>query len=355
MNYKAKEETITAGEKIGKQVLLTIKSTMPKQWQKSKKSVLKSSTINQTSQIGLRNGNKRCPKGTIPIVRTNFAPKSHKKQHFSYHQLNAHYTHEHAVVSFDAPKGIYKAHARINVWQPSVERDDEFSLAQIWLLAGPKEERNSIEVGWHVYPWIYRGENSHKTRLFIFWTKDGHKTGCYNLHNCPGFVQNNDDDDIVIGGPLPKISTYNGEQYDITILITQDQKDKVWRLIVNDAEVGYWPNSIFTHLNGPATRVEWGGEVINMNIDNIHTSTHMGSGKFANKGYGQAAYFQNLEVATKDNGILKSVPSGSLTTGMTRKHCYNIIPFYKKGEEGTGFLFGGPGYNIPLCVNNTMQ
>jgi len=46
---------------------------------------------------------------------------------------------------------------------------------------------------------------------------DGYKnTGCYNLL-CPGFVQTNKN--VVIGGALTPTSTYNGGQFEISLLI----------------------------------------------------------------------------------------------------------------------------------------
>ena len=54
---------------------------------------------------------------------------------------------QHAVANFE---GIfYGARASLNVWRPVVY-DRDFSLAQIWLSAGPDEELNTIEVGWIV-------------------------------------------------------------------------------------------------------------------------------------------------------------------------------------------------------------
>lgn len=41
------------------------------------------------------------------------------------------------------------AQAYLNVWKPEVV-DDEFSLAQIWVTAGPHEEVNTVEAGWMV-------------------------------------------------------------------------------------------------------------------------------------------------------------------------------------------------------------
>jgi len=43
-----------------------------------------------------------------------------------------------------------------------------------------------------------------------------HRTGCYNLL-CPGFVQTNKN--IALGAAISPISSYNGDQFDITLLI----------------------------------------------------------------------------------------------------------------------------------------
>lgn len=42
----------------------------------------------------------------------------------------------------------YGAQAIINVWAPHVESQDEFSLAQIWIVSGSGKDLNTIEVGW---------------------------------------------------------------------------------------------------------------------------------------------------------------------------------------------------------------
>jgi hypothetical protein len=51
------------------------------------------------------------------------------------------------------------AQATINVWSPRVDVPSEFSLSQIWILAGAfTSDLNSIEAGWqvsHVFPLIH--------------------------------------------------------------------------------------------------------------------------------------------------------------------------------------------------------
>jgi len=41
------------------------------------------------------------------------------------------------------------AQAYVNVWKPEVV-DSEFSLAQLWVAAGPPKEVNTVEAGWMV-------------------------------------------------------------------------------------------------------------------------------------------------------------------------------------------------------------
>ena len=62
--------------------------------------------------------------------------------------------------------------------------------------------------------------------------------------------------------------------------------------------VGYWPAKLFTHLGNKATIIEWGGEVAQAStlLSKRHTGTHMGSGRFAEDGFGHASYFRNVEV-----------------------------------------------------------
>ena len=46
----------------------------------------------------------------------------------------------------------YGAKATINVWEPKIQQQNEFSLSQIWLLGGSfGQDLNSIEAGWQVH------------------------------------------------------------------------------------------------------------------------------------------------------------------------------------------------------------
>lgn len=105
--------------------------------------------------------------------------------------------------------------------------------------------------------------------------------------------------------------------------------------------VGYWPSELFTHLADRATMVEWGGEVVNSRTNGAHTSTQMGSGHFAEDGFGKASYFRNLELVDSDNSL---TTVQDISTLAENTNCYNIKSSYNN-EWGTHFYFGGPGSN----------
>uniref|UniRef100_A0A7N0VIV2 Neprosin PEP catalytic domain-containing protein n=1 Tax=Kalanchoe fedtschenkoi TaxID=63787 RepID=A0A7N0VIV2_KALFE len=238
---------------------------------------------------------------------------------------------------------VFGAKATINVWEPQIAEGNEFSLSQIWILSGSFDgsDLNSIEAGWQVSPELY-GDS--RPRLFTYWTSDSYQaTGCYNLL-CSGFIQTNSR--IAIGAAISPVSSLSGNQYDITILIWKDPKLGNWWMSFGDSVlVGYWPTEIFTHLADKATMVEWGGEVVNSRADDgRHTTTQMGSGQFAEEGFGKASYFRNLEVVDSDNSLSSA---RDVSTLAENTNCYNIKSS-SNAEWGTYFYYGGPGNN-PSC------
>ncbi|CAI9103281.1 OLC1v1001739C3 [Oldenlandia corymbosa var. corymbosa] len=283
-----------------------------------------------------------CPEGTIPIRRIseeqrNAAKRPHHKTPPTVSNSDGkpavnQLRHEYAY-TYTPTGSYYGARATISAWQPFVERRNEFSLSQIWLVAGSGVNLNTIEAGWTVDPAVF---GDYRTRLFVYWTRDGYqRTGCYNLR-CSGFVQITNR--MVIGGAV--VTT--GVQPEVTILIWKDVRQSVWWLQYNGVIVGYWPNSIFTLLKGTASLVEWGGEIINSNVNGIHTATDMGSGRFAQAGFRFASYFRNLLVVNNKNTLVFPPSIGSATTN---SNCYNIA-VGKSVNWGYYFYYGGPGRNL---------
>ncbi|PSR92798.1 DNA-directed RNA polymerase [Actinidia chinensis var. chinensis] len=301
---------------------------------------------------------QKCPMGTVPVRRSTVHDVLRSKSLFDFGKKQRNSLplsrrvdapdvvsgngHEHAIAYTGASEEVYGARATINVWDPAIEEVNEFSLSQIWVLSGSFDgsDLNSIEAGWQVSPELY-GDS--RPRLFTYWTSDSYQaTGCYNLL-CSGFVQTNSR--IAIGAAISPVSFTNGNQYDITILIWKDPKLGNWWMGFGDSMlVGYWPAELFTHLADRATMVEWGGEVVNSRANGRHTTTQMGSGHFAEDGFGKASYFRNLEIVDSDNSLSSA---RDISTLAENTNCYNIKSSYNN-EWGTHFYYGGPGNN-PEC------
>ncbi|CAO2186520.1 unnamed protein product [Urochloa humidicola] len=311
-----------------------------------------------------------CPSGTVAIRRTTaedvlratsiarFGRKRNKRRRYAASPPRAANApdvisgngHEHAI-AYTAPSSsqqqqpVYGAKATINVWDPAIQESNGFSLSQLWILSGSfnGSDLNSIEAGWQVSPELY-GDS--RPRLFTYWTSDAYEaTGCYNAL-CPGFVQTSSR--IAIGASISPVSSAGGAQYDMTLLVWKDPKLGNWWLSYGDQLVGYWPAQLFTHLSDHATMVEWGGEVVDTRPAGLHTATQMGSGRFADEGFGRASYFRNLETVDADNSLAE-VPLDAIQTLAENAACYDIRKDYDGGRGwGTHFYYGGPGHN-PAC------
>ncbi|XP_057774581.1 uncharacterized protein LOC130993635 isoform X1 [Salvia miltiorrhiza] len=288
--------------------------------------------------------NEFCPQGTIPIRRTRVKDivratniQTFGKKIRPVVRDTSSNGHEHAV-GYVSGDEYYGAKASINVWAPVVANQYEFSLSQMWVIAGSfGDDLNTIEAGWQVSPELY-GDNY--PRFFTYWTSDAYQaTGCYNLL-CSGFVQTNNK--IAIGAAISPTSSYNGGQFDISLLVWKDPKHGNWWLeFGNGVLVGYWPSFLFTHLRDHASMVQFGGEIVNSESSSSHTSTQMGSGHFAGEGFGKASYFRNLQIVDWDNNL---IPLSNLRVLADHPNCYDIQGGINK-VWGNYFYYGGPGKN----------
>ncbi|XP_023758567.1 uncharacterized protein LOC111907008 [Lactuca sativa] len=289
--------------------------------------------------------NESCPEGTIPIRRTTEADvlRATSLKRFGRKIIKpvrrdtSSGGHEHAVAFVNGDQ-YYGAKASINVWTPVVTDPYEFSLSQLWLISGSfGNDLNTVEAGWQVSPELY-GDGY--PRFFTYWTTDAYQTtGCYNLL-CSGFVQTNNR--IAIGAAISPRSSYKAKQFDIGIMIWKDPKHGHWWLQFGSGLlIGYWPSFLFSHLQRHASMVQFGGEIVNTRSNGYHTSTQMGSGHFADEGFGKASYFRNLKVVDWDNSLL---PLTNLHLLADHPNCYDI----KAGKNnvwGNYIYYGGPGRN----------
>ncbi|XP_049391589.1 uncharacterized protein LOC125856030 [Solanum stenotomum] len=284
-----------------------------------------------------------CPEGTIPIRRTREIDilRASSLQTFGrkiktpIRRDTISNAHEHAI-GYVSGDEYYGAKTSINVWAPQISNQYEFSLSQIWIISGSfADDLNTIEAGWQVSPEIY---GDYFPRFFTYWTSDAYQTtGCYNLL-CSGFVQTNNR--IAIGAAISPTSSYDGGQYDITILIWKDPKHGNWWLeFGSGVVVGYWPSFLFSHLRSSASMIQFGGEIVNTNPSGFHTSTQMGSGHLPAQGFGKASYFRNLQLVDSDNSL---IPLTNLKLVADHPNCYDIQGGINS-VWGHYFYYGGPG------------
>ncbi|KAL5697679.1 hypothetical protein ACHQM5_028799 [Ranunculus cassubicifolius] len=289
-----------------------------------------------------------CPDGTVPILRTKkqdlllaMTMKNYGKRNYniSLYSTNGHESA--AVVSKGAPNEFHGAKAQINTWDVHVE-PDEFSASKITILGDESLESSSIQAGWIVHPGIF---NDNRPRLYTYWTGDGFgNTGCFNIM-CPGFVQVSTE--IYLGSYLNPLSEFGGPQREIDIQVYKDPKYEQWWLVFANKLVGYWPTLIFKNFQS-ASIVEWGGEVLNKGNGGHHTRTQMGSGRYANEGYGMSSYFRNILVIDESIRFKEPKIAGIATD---KPDCYSVVydGSRGKGEQGYLFYYGGPGYG-PSCL-----
>ncbi|CAL0306803.1 unnamed protein product [Lupinus luteus] len=301
-------------------------------------------TIVESFQLWADSG-ESCPEGTVPIRRTTeedflraSSIRRFGRKPRGVRRDSSGTGHEHAVVYVNGDQ-YYGAKSSINVWSPVVTGQYEFSLSQIWVIAGTFDnDLNSIECGWQVCPELYGDK---LPRFFTYWTTDAYQeTGCYNLL-CSGFIQTNSK--IAIGAAISPTSSYNNRQFDIDVMIWKDPKSGYWWLEYGSGIlVGYWPAFLFSHLRNHAAMIQFGGEIVNSGSRGYHTSTQMGSGHFAEEGFRKAAYFRNLQVIDWDNNL---IPLPNIHQKVEHSNCYDIRA-WKDNVWGTYFYYGGPGRNV---------
>lgn len=231
------------------------------------------------------------------------------------------------------------AESVLGLWNVWVEWSNEFSLSQMWVARGEGADRDTLEAGWQSYYDKYGDWNTH---LFIYFTPDNYGSGgCYNL-DCGGFVQT--DNSVYIGGGFTNYSSYGGTQYVIKLLIARDPGTSNWWLWYSDRPIGYWPSSLFNAagLANQASRVDFGGEIVNTQPEGRHTETDMGSGNWPSDGWRWAGYQHNIQYVD----LSYTYADPTLTATRTNSACYDISLTDNSGSSwGDYFYFGGPGRN----------
>ncbi|XP_008237003.2 PREDICTED: uncharacterized protein LOC103335750 [Prunus mume] len=209
----------------------------------------KSALVNKPLQAGFMQAG--CPNGTVPIYRT---------------------TKEYLTRAKSLSHQMFSNISQINAIAPNV----------------------------HVSPSINGGS---EPRLFIYWTLNADKTGCFNSF-CQGFVQV--DRDIGPKTRFDPVSSFGGTTYDSKFAIYQDSISKNWWLVVSDKNVaiGYWPKELVPSLEIGAGDVGWGGIAMAQENEN---APPLGSGQYPDGTYQHVGYFRDIHFM-KD-GLHPKVPT----------------------------------------------
>ncbi|CAN8245814.1 unnamed protein product [Cochlearia groenlandica] len=283
-----------------------------------------------------------CPQGQVPIhiPRT---PNNHTKQRFHTNNAYGRMGKHAALIQKRENEPWRGASAWISVYQPKVTKD-QFSMVLILLDKVYNGERNSIQLGWGVYPEIY---GDHRTRLTTYWTGVEDESGCYNVV-CKGFIQVNKR--LFLGAPFSNISIVGGKQFNTFLAINQDPKTQNWLLTNGKTYIGYWPDDIVPMMSGGAKAVRYGGFTY-ANSENMQfydvVSPPMGNGNkplddFQKVDLSQTChmhfvkhvtqYYENVEIDYSK--VEEDADSGK---------CYDVTYLEKFESHGQTFTFGGPG------------
>ncbi|KAI5016374.1 hypothetical protein ZWY2020_006225 [Hordeum vulgare] len=265
-----------------------------------------------------------CPIGTVPILQ-----RTNEVGHMPMWRNSIAAGGEIAGIKTEGD--IYGARVTLNIYEPQVKGHGDFSSQVLTLMHGEDGPLEAIAVGSMVSRLF--GENF--ARFHIIWLGNNKKS-CMDFY-CQGFVQTVPH--IGVGARISPVSTYNGKQVDLQLMLFQDPKKKHWWLFYETKPIGYWPNLYFTKLRVKANIVEFGGYV---NGPTVHQDPpQMGSGHFAAEGNGKAAYARDVKIVDSSYKIVDWNFDKSFAYS-TKPTCYTIDSF-DHNSDGAHVYYGGPG------------
>lgn len=231
---------------------------------------------------------------------------------------------------------VYGSAAVLQVANPSVWRDDEFSLAQVALASQSTGPLQTIEVGWQKSRLKYHDDLPH---IFIYYTTNTYHTegdylGGYNREVYgwePVSHKTHPGDAVVLGSQMSVwVHMYAGN----------------WWININGDWMGYYPGSLFDPkgLGNVGDQVSWYGEITDYRLDNATTYTQMGNGQFAGP---NSAYISNI-LFEAINQTFFYTPNAFK---QDKPNCYSILTYPNSGTNlGSYLLYGGPGKGSPSCL-----
>lgn len=299
---------------------------------------IKLSTFDETTQG---------PEGTVPIPRSD--GKLPKTKVAPPHNVNRHnarqYADKHWYSSTSQSANSHGSSAALSMFKAYVANNNDFSLLQTAVvhLDVPNVGIQTVEAGWINYP-----QQTANPHLFSFFTTNAYQSYGDNVSGWNteyrGWVQY--DSQYYPGMELSPLSAVGGDQHNLQVQYKLSGGN--WWLAVNGRWAGYYPASMFVTkgnsasatLADHANAVDWYGEIYQS--EGPLTTTDMGSGHFANEGYGKAAYIRNVLITgTDDNDTDYDGSQGVVVSDTNR---YTIDTHFKSGSAwGSYFYLGGPG------------
>ncbi|RDL35961.1 Carboxyl-terminal proteinase [Venustampulla echinocandica] len=296
------------------------------------------------------------PPGTVPVSRADpdYLAKASAKELPGTQSLKRQSSNAgvHWYVSSNQTVDNIGGSCVFSLFAPFTERTADFSLLQtavtrqnvLWTggRGPPTPITQTVEAGW-----INFIDQVAQPHLFTFYTtngyiRDGDNQGGWNTEHT-GWVQV--DPTIHPGSVFTPLSTDGGAQNNLKIeyALFQDH----WWLGVEDRWIGYYPASLFssissdpasTTLAGGSDSIHYYGEVFNS--EETLTTTDMGSGQFANTGYGHAGYILNMTYTNTNN---VSTPYNAVFTDTDVTRYTHEAHLLSGTDMGSYAFIGGPG------------
>lgn len=249
---------------------------------------------------------------------------------------------EHRYANVEQAVANIGGHSALTLYTPTVLEDEDFSLSQHWYTGGLGKELQTVEVGWQVYPQLYKHS---LPVLFIYWSIDEYGSGAYNLTD-KSFVTVKSGE-ALIGNALNPASAVGGEQMEIELTVYLYEGN--WWIYCGGVEpanaLGYYPTSLFSggQMAKNATAIAYGGETCSSTAESW---PEMGSGEFAAEGWGKAAYHRALYYFPPGGG---SQWADGLEPNAPTPSDYSLGPMPWADRKlapvpwGQFFFYGGPG------------
>uniref|UniRef100_A0ACD5W517 Uncharacterized protein n=1 Tax=Avena sativa TaxID=4498 RepID=A0ACD5W517_AVESA len=232
----------------------------------------------------------------------------------------------------DNPNYYYGATATLDVYGFDLV-PGQASGAAIWIINkgdGQPSSLSAIQLGWHIFPWLYKDSYTH---FYTAWMSGGTSgKGCVNM-KCHGFYTTSSS--MLPGHVINPLSSVSGQKSYITLRIFKERYSGDWHIHFGangDPEpIGYFPKSLLPGLVDNPVEISFGGYVIHKKS---RLSPPMGSGSISASG--NAASFSSLMLIDEDENyyhVNTNLPYTSDVQG-----CYT-----PSSIDSAQFFYGGPG------------